>query len=424
MTEGAAAWGRIASLLQDEWRARLAHARWRRSPPATRNRAVPNSCWNRQAEIRRTYAALRFHPELRYRDGNIRRWSPPSATTIGVQRPGLIRQPDARRSAASIAVRFGIPPTARRCSGEGIETVLSVVAAVPHRSGCALRRHRAAAGRRSRGTTRMARPRPNASRGAARGRASGHADRPRRQRDDLTPRQARAAHPLRGRERRRSGEQGRYGRRHHLKHEPKLREASACAQQHPDRPPANFRIGRDGTRDEVIATAPMAPHPRGRDRAGGTRGTRRGSLVIDPRPVRPCARTRSGMGVRGPRRSGQVGERQMGLLACRHGIHGDAFGPGYPLQSPVAALPAISASIPIASSRWRSLRATLARKAAMSAHRSGRTCQAQPPKGAVPGTNKYSSDVMDHCATRAHCANPASGGVLHSAALRSGRDSE
>ena len=53
-----------------------------------------------------------------------------------------------------------------------------------------------------------------------------------------------------------------------------------------------------------------------------------------------------------------------------------------------------------------------------------RTCQAQPPKGAVPGTNKYSSDVMDHCATRAHCANPAAGGVLHSAALRCGRDSE
>ena len=35
-----------------------------------------------------------------------------------------------------------------------------------------------------------------------------------------------------------------------------------------------------------------------------------------------------------------------------------------------------------------------------------RRAGAAPPKGAVPGTNKYSSDVMDHCATRAHCANP------------------
>ena len=45
-------------------------------------------------------------------------------------------------------------------------------------------------------------------------------------------------------------------------------------------------------------------------------------------------------------------------------------------------------------------------------------------EGGCAGGNKYSSDVMDHCATRAHCANPASGGVLHSAALRCGRDSE
>ena len=76
----------------------------------------------------------------------------------------------------------------------------------------------------------------------------------------------------------------------------------------------------------------------------------------------------------------------------------------------------ISTAIVIASSRCRSLRAALARKAARSTHRLQAPCRAAPPKGAVPGTNKYSSDVMDHCATRAHCANPLRGS---SAALRS-----
>ena len=58
------------------------------------------------------------------------------------------------------------------------------------------------------------------------------------------------------------------------------------------------------------------------------------------------------------------------------------------------------------------------------AHRSGGRAGHTAEGGCAGGTNKYSSDVMDHCATRAHCANPASGGVLHSAALRCGRDSE
>ncbi len=45
-------------------------------------------------------------------------------------------------------------------------------------------------------------------------------------------------------------------------------------------------------------------------------------------------------------------------------------------------------------------------------------------EGAVPRTNKHASDVMTYFPTRAHCANPASGGVLRSAPLRCGRDSE
>ena len=222
-----------------------------------------------------------------------------------------------------------------------------------------------------------------------------------------------------------------------LKHEPELRGAFACAHVHNNtvlvdrRPKWGANSGSAATAlatGSSRATAPLsvASSARARPRWRNSRNsTAAGSLVIAIRcPVTAMCSNAQRHGPPGSWRSGQVCERQMGLLACRHGIHGDAFGPGYPLQSPVAALPAISASIPIASSRWRSLRAALARKAATSAHRLQTPCRAQPPKGAVPGTNKFSSDVMDHCATRAHCANPASGGVLHSAALRCGRDSE
>ena len=83
----------------------------------------------------------------------------------------------------------------------------------------------------------------------------------------------------------------------------------------------------------------------------------------------------------------------------------------------------ISSAIPIASASKLAARSACRQSGTVSASIE-RKCLAQPPKGAVPGTNKYSSDVMDHCATRAHCANPAAGGVLHSAALRCGRDSE
>ena len=48
--------------------------------------------------------------------------------------------------------------------------------------------------------------------------------------------------------------------------------------------------------------------------------------------------------------------------------------------------------------------------------------RAEPPKGRGAGGEKTLSAVTAHCATLAQSANPS--GVLHSAALRCGRDSE
>ena len=98
------------------------------------------------------FAALRFHPALRHRDGSTVRRLPALVAAVtgddgavcGVQRTWL----DARRPARaevdsprkalgrvfSHAVRFGCVPADGRASlvvGEGIETVLSVVTAVP-----------------------------------------------------------------------------------------------------------------------------------------------------------------------------------------------------------------------------------------------------------------------------------------------------
>ena len=226
-----------------------------------------------------------------------------------------------------------------------------------------------------------------------------------------------------------------------LKHEPKLREAFEYAHVHNNTVLIDrrtkwgnpFRIGRDGTRDEVIAR--YRADLWHRIRAGETAleelaqiGTRR---LLARLPSlrsaalsRPCARTRSGMGLRGP---GGAGRWVSGKWVClRVAMAFMAMPSARAIRCNLRSLRSLRfpLSIPIASSRWRSLRAALATKAATSAHRLQAPCRTQPPKGAVPGTNKYSSDVIVHRATRAHCANPASGGVLHSAALRCGRDSE
>ena len=89
------------------------------------------------------FAALRFHPELRYREGSsVRRLPALVAAVLGVQRTWLDPRSPAKAGVASPrkalgrifghAVRFGRPADgASLLVGEGIETVLSLVAAVP-----------------------------------------------------------------------------------------------------------------------------------------------------------------------------------------------------------------------------------------------------------------------------------------------------
>ena len=101
------------------------------------------------------FAALRFHPELRYRDGNSVRRFPALVAAVtgdaadanedavlGVQRTWLDPRRPAKAGVATprmalgrihgLAVRFGTPADgATLLVGEGIETVLSVVTAVP-----------------------------------------------------------------------------------------------------------------------------------------------------------------------------------------------------------------------------------------------------------------------------------------------------
>ena len=97
------------------------------------------------------FPALRFHPELRYRDGaTVRRFpalvaavnASESAAILGVQRTWLDPRRPAKAGVATprkalgrihgFAVRFGHPADgASLVVGEGIETVLSLVTAVP-----------------------------------------------------------------------------------------------------------------------------------------------------------------------------------------------------------------------------------------------------------------------------------------------------
>ena len=98
------------------------------------------------------FAALRYHPELRYREGSTVRRLPALVAAVtgddgavtGVQRTWLDARAPARAGVASPrkalgrvfgrAVRFGAVPADGLASlvvGEGIETVLSVVTAVP-----------------------------------------------------------------------------------------------------------------------------------------------------------------------------------------------------------------------------------------------------------------------------------------------------
>ena len=96
------------------------------------------------------FAALRFHPELRYREGSEVRRFPALVAAVtggdgaiaGVQRTWLDPRSPAKAGVAAprkalgrvygLAVRFGVPSDdAALVVGEGIETVLSLVTAVP-----------------------------------------------------------------------------------------------------------------------------------------------------------------------------------------------------------------------------------------------------------------------------------------------------
>ena len=96
------------------------------------------------------FAALRFHPALRYREGSAVRRFPAlvaavtgdNANVLGVQRTWLDPRAPAKAGVAAprkalgrihgLAVRFGAPSgDAALVVGEGIETVLSLVTAVP-----------------------------------------------------------------------------------------------------------------------------------------------------------------------------------------------------------------------------------------------------------------------------------------------------
>ena len=98
---------------------------------------------------RRRFAALRFHPALRYREGTCTRRLPALVAAVtsndgavcGVQRTWLDPRSPAKAGIASprkalgrvhgLAVRFGRPAAGTLLVGEGIETVLSIVTALP-----------------------------------------------------------------------------------------------------------------------------------------------------------------------------------------------------------------------------------------------------------------------------------------------------
>ena len=101
-------------------------------------------------------------------------------------------------------------------------------------------------------------------------------------------------------------------------------------------------------------------------------------------------------------RQGLRSSRQSSWALSGKASLGDAFGPGSPLQSPVAS------RFPC-DYRLAALCALACKDGGRSVHRLQTPCPAPPPKGSVQVANNYSSDVIVHCATRAHCANPLRG---------------
>ena len=121
---------------------------WRRCRPVAGSHAERYLLARGLARCR--FAALRYHPELRYREGSSVRRLPAlvaavtggDGATAGVQRTWLDPRRPAKAGVANprkalgrvygLAVRFGVPADdAALIVGEGIETVLSLITAVP-----------------------------------------------------------------------------------------------------------------------------------------------------------------------------------------------------------------------------------------------------------------------------------------------------
>ena len=126
---------------------------WRRCRPVDGSHA--EAYLRARGLARCRFAALRYHPELRYREGSLVRRFPALVAAVtagpgeenggaitGVQRTWLDPRAPAKADVAvprkalgrvyGLAVRFGVPADdAPLVVGEGIETVLSLVTAVP-----------------------------------------------------------------------------------------------------------------------------------------------------------------------------------------------------------------------------------------------------------------------------------------------------
>ena len=121
---------------------------WRRCRPVDGSHA--EAYLHARGLARCRFAALRYHPELRYREGSTVRRLPALVAAVtggdsaitGVQRTWLDPRRPAKAGVATprkalgrvygLAVRFGVPADdAALVVGEGIETVLSLITAVP-----------------------------------------------------------------------------------------------------------------------------------------------------------------------------------------------------------------------------------------------------------------------------------------------------
>ena len=409
-----------------------------------------------------------------------RRWSPPSpVTTAGCsawQRTWLDPRRPAKAGIAvprkalgrihGLAVRFGAPADglASLVVGEGIETVLSLVTAVPEiRAAAALSAGSLGAFAPPPGAARLVIARDNDEDGALAAErlvcaARGSASPPTSSSPSATistttwstSARRRSAPASRRCSAAREGESsgGRASRPKewretmnaviNLRHEPRLREkfeyAHVVQQHRADRPPHEVgeRVphrSRAGSRagDRALPCGSVAPHPRGRDRAARSRRTGRmlAGVLVRRKPPLSCrgARACGGLGIGQAVRAGGCVMRSVGLRCLQRSVL------AMPSARAIRSNHGSQASRNFLSYPYR-LRAQgraahfVCQEGSAGQRIVSEALQAGTAERGPCGWRDIRPAVMFHCATRAHCANPASGGVLHSAALRSGRDSQ